>query len=365
MSASGISGHSSIDFEPDHVTEKTFIVQNLDGQETNNHLSNQQFSNQNTENKQTPNQQIPDSNLVNYVSEKLSGVITPSNNQEEWTAEDTGKAWIIVLSIILAVLVIIVALIITSLVTERPVSVCCSTSVSNYNVGWNTMFSQNSEFLYKGHQNSILRNLLSCIGLGSQRGRRRAPSDDYLEDSSPFTLPPGSTGPEFSRTESIINMLGEEMTDAMMFDDRESFRLTKYWIFFMEKFRYLGDIASENGTSLRFFTFSSNSRENDISSEEEKEDESCCEIEVEHLVDQGGRLETEETEKIENLVDNNKVRQRILSDDEMRESLTFWDDVCMIESHVHKEEKRSGDGDSGGKERRRSSFIGDSSENWA
>lgn len=139
MSASGISGHSSIDFEPDHVTEKTFIVQNLDGQQTNSkQSSHQQFSND-----QFSNHQIPDSKLVNYVSEKLSGVITRTNNNEEWTAEDTGRAWIIVLSIILAVLVIIVALTITSLVTERPVSVCCSSSVSNYNVGWNTMFSHN------------------------------------------------------------------------------------------------------------------------------------------------------------------------------------------------------------------------------
>ena len=152
----------------------------------------------------------------------------------------------------------------------------------------------------------------------------------------------------------------------MLFDEREeSFRLTKYWIFFMEKFRYLGDIASENGTSLRFFTFSSNSRSNDISSGELKEDVSCCEIEVENLVNQGRRLKTEETEKFENPDGNIKYKKRILSDDEMRESLTFWDDVCMIESHVHKEGNQSGDGDSGAKERRRSSFIWDSSENWA
>lgn len=151
----------------------------------------------------------------------------------------------------------------------------------------------------------------------------------------------------------------------MLFDDRESFRLTKYWIFFMDKFRYLGDIASENGTSLRFFTFSSNSRSNDISSEQPKQELNCCEIEVDNLKNQRLRLKTEKTVNMDDRIKNNKFQQRILSDDEMRESLTFWDDVCMIESHVHREGKQSPDGNSDAKERRRSSFIGDSSENWA
>ena len=102
MSASGISGHSSIDYEPEHVTEKTIIIQ--DYGDVN-----------------------PDQNFAEQTIDFQLDSHQNTKNSNVWSAERTATTWIVVLSIILAALVIIVALIIISLVTKKPISVCCST----------------------------------------------------------------------------------------------------------------------------------------------------------------------------------------------------------------------------------------------
>ena len=113
----------------------------------------------------------------------------------------------------------------------------------------------------------------------------------------------------------------------------------------MEKIRYFGNRASENGTSLRFFNFGSNER-TDLSSQDEittGQEESSSPIE------HNKKLESESKCSIE--------IEAELDEKKLTESMHFWDDVCAIESHVHKNNEV--------KPRRKSSFIGDSSENWA